>query len=235
LWQDLEFCVDWHIFLMAALDRRLRYLGDPLLGYRLHQTNTVWFDGERRWRYFLEVNQVMARILESLFQHYGASGAGLNDLLRYISEHLSRNTNLDWAGVVVGLFSERLHLCPRDFEGSEETDAIKSLAAMRDQRVQIMAWHQEFGNNITGLYRMRGEYPFLRTIRNQYEALLDDHGRLQQKRDELPEELRQRFAERDEQISDERWLGDLLLNRLRLRAPLLALRWVWAAVRQERR
>ena len=200
-WQDLEFCVDWHIFLMAALDRKLRYLGDPLLGYRLHQTNTVWFDQERRWRYFLEVNQVMARILESLFQHYSASGAGLNDLLRNVNEHLSRNTNLDWAGVVVGLFSERLHLRPRDFEGSEETDAIKSLAAMRDQRVQIMAWHQEFGNNITGLYRMRGEYPFLRTIRNQYEALRDDHDRLQlssqQERDELQGELRQRVAERD--------------------------------------
>ena len=201
LWQDLEFCVDWHIFLMAALDRKLRYLGDPLLGYRLHQTNTVWFDGERRWRFFLEVNQVMARILESLFQHYSASGAGLNDLLRNISEQLSRNTNLDWAGVVVGLFSERLHLRPRDFEGSEEADAIKSLAAMRDQRVQMMAWYQEFGNNITGLYRMRGEYPLLRTTRNQYEALRDDHNRLklssQQEGDELQGELRQRVAERD--------------------------------------
>lgn len=143
----------------------------------------------------------MARILESLFQHYSASGAGLNDLLRNISEHLNCNTNLDWAGVVVGLFSERLHLRARDFEGSEEADTIKSLAAMRDQRVQIMAWYQEFGGDIRGLYRMRGEYPFLRTIRNQYEALRDDHDRLklssQQERDELQEELRQRIAERD--------------------------------------
>ena len=90
---------------------------------------------------------------------------------------------------------------PRDFEGSEAADTIKFLAAMRDQRVQIMAWYQEFGNNITGLYRMRGEYPFLRTIRNQYEALRDDHDRLklgsQQERDELQEELRQHIAERD--------------------------------------
>jgi hypothetical protein len=62
---------------------------------------------------------------------------------------------------VVGLFSERLHLRARDFEGSEETDAVRSLAAMRDERVQRMAWHQEFGNNITGLYRMRGNtHPF---------------------------------------------------------------------------
>jgi hypothetical protein len=125
----------------------------------------------------------------------------LNELLRNVSEHLSRNTNLDWAGVVVGLFLERLHLRPRDFEGSEEADAIKSLAATRDQRVKIMVWYQEFGNNITGLYRMRGEYPFLRTIRNQYEALCDDHDRLklssQQERDELQEELRQHIAERD--------------------------------------
>ena len=235
-WQDLEFCVDWHIFLTAALDRKLHYLGDTLLGYRLHQTNTVWFDGERRWRYFLEVNQLMARILESLFQHYSASGTGLNDLLRNVSEHLSRNTNLDWAGVVVGIFSERLHLRPRDFEGSEGTNAIKSLAAMFDQRVQSMAWYQEFGNNITEIYRMRGEYPSLRTIRNYYEALCDHQGRLQLSsqpgRDELQGKLWQSIAERDEQISDERWLGDLLLNRLRLRAPLLALRRVWAAVRQ---
>jgi hypothetical protein len=64
-----------------------------------------------------------------------------------------------------------------------------------------MAWYQEFGNNIRGLYRMRGEYPFLRTIRNQYEALCDDYNRLklssQQERDELQEELRQHIAERD--------------------------------------
>ena len=64
-----------------------------------------------------------------------------------------------------------------------------------------MAWYQEFGNNITGLYRMRGEYPLLRTIRNQYEALRDDHNRLklssQQGGDELQEELRQHIAERD--------------------------------------
>jgi hypothetical protein len=48
---------------------------------------------------------------------------------------------------------------------------------------------------------MRGEYPLLRTIRNQYEALRDDHDRLQlssqQERDELQEELRQHIAERD--------------------------------------
>jgi hypothetical protein len=92
-------------------------------------------------------------------------------------------------------------LRPRDFEGSKEADAIKSLAATRDQRVKIVAWYQEFGNNITGLYRMRGEYPFLRTIRNQYEALCDDYNRLklssQQERDELQEELRQHIAERD--------------------------------------
>jgi len=123
--------------------------------------------------------------------------------LRNVSEHLSRNTNLDWAGVVVGLFSERLHLRPRDFEGSEESDTIKSLAAMRDQRVQIMAWYQEFGGDIRGLYRMRGEYPFLRTIRNQYEALRDDHSRLQlssqHERGVLQGELRQRVVERDEQ------------------------------------
>ena len=81
---------------------------------------------------------------------------------------------------------------------------------------------------------MRGEYPSLRTIRNYYEALCDHQGRLQLSsqpgRDELQGKLWQSIAERDEQISDERWLGDLLLNRLRLRAPLLALRRVWARV-----
>ena len=111
------------------------------------------------WALFLEVNQGNGPYLRVSVPTLQWFTSWLDDLLRNVSEHLSRNTNLDWAGVVVGLFSERLHLRPRDFEGSEAADAIKFLAAMRDQRVQIMAWYQELGNNITGALPDAGGIP----------------------------------------------------------------------------
>lgn len=60
---DLAYCVDWMVFLAAAAEGALRHVGEDLLGYRLHEANTVWFESHSREGYWLEVNQVVARAL----------------------------------------------------------------------------------------------------------------------------------------------------------------------------
>ncbi|MEM7199612.1 MAG: glycosyltransferase [Planctomycetota bacterium] len=61
--QNLRYCVDWLLFLFAAMDGSLRYLPQPLLAYRFHQSNTVWFTEGGRDDYALEVAGVVAAAL----------------------------------------------------------------------------------------------------------------------------------------------------------------------------
>jgi len=64
--RGLEYCLDWQVFLAAAADRALACLPDELVGYRLHPTNTVWFDTERKAAYTTEVNRVLGGTLDRL-------------------------------------------------------------------------------------------------------------------------------------------------------------------------
>jgi glycosyltransferase involved in cell wall biosynthesis len=59
----LKYCLDWQIFLEAAARDALVLLPEPLLGYRLHGSNTVWFDEVRAVAFTLEVNRVLASAL----------------------------------------------------------------------------------------------------------------------------------------------------------------------------
>ena len=67
---------------------------------------------------------------------------------------------------------------------------MDSLVAMHDRHIQGLAWHQELSSNITGFYRMRGEYPFSEPIRNLYEVLREDYDRLEYRSSEYPTHLR---------------------------------------------
>ncbi|MGE0141796.1 MAG: glycosyltransferase [Planctomycetota bacterium] len=61
--RDLRYTLDWQLFLLASAADELRFVDRPLLGYRLHDSNTVWFDQQTRTDYVLEVNRVVARVL----------------------------------------------------------------------------------------------------------------------------------------------------------------------------
>jgi glycosyltransferase involved in cell wall biosynthesis len=244
-WRHLEFCLDWQIFLIAALENSLCYVPDDLLGYRLHQTNTVWFDPDRRWRYYLESNQVVARLLERLL-HRGKKEdtEGLPAVIRAISDHLTVNTNIDWPGVLIGFMLERLELHPRQLDPEAVALRLQALDKGRAARLENEFRLRDFGDNINELYRIRSESPYLRSVRNSYEALQDDHHHLraetmallleranskvrwqaaEAERHDLQGQLTQRSRERDDALlSYEHRLGDLLFNRLRLAVPLLA-------------
>ncbi len=63
----LRYCVDWQLFLQAAMEGSLRMIPDSLLAYRLHDANTVWFREGGRTDYVLEVNRVVDRVLGQWF------------------------------------------------------------------------------------------------------------------------------------------------------------------------
>ncbi|MBL8726463.1 MAG: glycosyltransferase [Planctomycetes bacterium] len=94
--QSLKFCLDWQLFLEAALDDALYHLPEPLLAYRLHATNTVWFREGRRWAYYLEVNRVAAEALRRFATRGRGAGEGaVVRVLEAIAAHLTANRETD--------------------------------------------------------------------------------------------------------------------------------------------
>lgn len=91
----LEYCLDWQVFLAAAADRALVYLPDELVGYRLHPTNTVWFDTGRRAAYTLEVNRVLGGTLDRLLRsssRHPAAGS-LRRILGLLVFHAAKHSD----------------------------------------------------------------------------------------------------------------------------------------------
>jgi glycosyltransferase involved in cell wall biosynthesis len=75
----LNYCLDWHVFLSAAVDDRLAVLPEALLGYRLHGNNTVWFSGNTRPRYIEEVQRVAGMAIRRLLTRNLALGVPMVD------------------------------------------------------------------------------------------------------------------------------------------------------------
>lgn len=94
--RSLKYCLDWQLFLEAALEGSLRHLDTPLLAYRLHASNTVWFREGRRWSYYLEVNRVAAEALRRYAERdRGDTQARIEHLTTAIAEHLLANRETD--------------------------------------------------------------------------------------------------------------------------------------------
>jgi len=179
LWRDLEYCVDWQVFLAAAADRALRVVPEPLLAYRLHASNTVWFDEEREWRYYVEAHRVVARTLELLL----ARGRGRREelfgtLIELVAGRLASNDGIDGAGLYVGLLLERLRIPSRALRAEQDRRWIQTLDAMRRMRLHVRDVVHVLGDNFSEFIRMRGERPTLRAARNRAEALADQLERM---------------------------------------------------------
>ncbi len=209
LWRDLEFCVDWQLFLVAAASRELRIVPEPLLAYRLHASNTVWFDEEREWRYYVESHRVVARTLELLVRSDRRDGERrFAAQLELVSSHLASSGDVDWAGVYLGLVLERLRIPSRAIKSDQSRRWIQTLDSMRRLRLQMGDMVRLLGDNVAELLRMRGERPFLRAARNQAEAITDE---LERVRWDLLSALRDRAnveklwhqaeRERDQEVS----------------------------------
>ena len=130
--QSLKYCLDWQLFLEAALEGSLRHIAEPLAAYRLHATNTVWFQQGQRWSYYLEVNRVATEALLR-FHARGESGAPLEQLQRTLTaltRGLAQNNETDGLAMLLNALVDRVEL-----ERSAERDAaiqamIQELAAL---------------------------------------------------------------------------------------------------------
>jgi glycosyltransferase involved in cell wall biosynthesis len=93
--RGLNYCFDWQLFLAAAAVRGLVVLQDELLGYRLHGSNTVWFDEERRIAYVLEVNRVLAETLRRVgdVQPAGVDARDLSPVIDLLVNHAAKHSD----------------------------------------------------------------------------------------------------------------------------------------------
>ena len=118
--RSLKYCLDWQLFLQAALEGGLRHLQAPLIAYRLHATNTVWFREGRRWAYYLEVNRVAAAAIQS----YLAAGPGdakerFRAVIAAAAERLTINSEIDGVALFLNAILDRVQL---DAAAAEDAD-----------------------------------------------------------------------------------------------------------------
>jgi glycosyltransferase involved in cell wall biosynthesis len=155
--RGLEYCFDWQIFLDAAVDQRLARLPEKLLDYRLHPSNTVWFDDVRRLDYTVEVNRVLAATLRRLFGP-GAPQRDSADAAACLARLQARALNHSHAD---SLLLSAIALCSREPAASAaEQDVIRrfwqsmprasrtgaddrSAVLLNASRVLAAAWKQE--------------------------------------------------------------------------------------------
>jgi glycosyltransferase involved in cell wall biosynthesis len=97
--EGLRYCLDWMLFLRAAAAGQLVYVDEPLLGYRLHASNTVWFDDETRADYVHEVNHVQAVVLRDLASARRAAGVSepqlFDELAALLRDEVARHGETD--------------------------------------------------------------------------------------------------------------------------------------------
>lgn len=91
--RGLQFCLDWQVFLDAAVAGVLAIDPEPLLAYRLHDTNTVWFDEQRAVAYRLEVNRVLARVLRDLRPADAGDVASVTRFMQAVGVQAARHTD----------------------------------------------------------------------------------------------------------------------------------------------
>lgn len=100
--RDLKYCLDWDLFLRAAGEGSLRYVDAELLGYRIHATNTVWFDATREVDYTHELHAVVARNLVRV-----AKKSSRETLADMLERAFRRHGELDAQQLVVALLAGR--------------------------------------------------------------------------------------------------------------------------------
>ncbi len=124
--RDLKYTLDWLLFLSAAIDGGLHFIDQPLLAYRFHANNTVWFDDGGRGDYVLEVNRVLLRALEQIVDrelHHGGDDAARCRLATALHEAVAAHSDAD------GFAMTYAALAPlADAQGSSLPAALDALA-----------------------------------------------------------------------------------------------------------
>jgi len=165
--RDLKYCLDWQIFLDAAIEDALVYLPEELVAYRLHTDNTVWFREGGRWSYLLEVNRVVARGLHRLLDRVGCEREGaLEEILAMLVEHVARNTEVDGFALFLHEFLHNSDFDRAAARSSQVRVLLEELSRYAEERRQATYLQRTIGNDSAALISLRVTVSYLRLLRN---------------------------------------------------------------------
>lgn len=216
--RSLKYCLDWQIFLEAARTGVLVHLSEQLLAYRLHAANTVWFDREKRWRYSLEVNRVAARAIREHVQAAPEEGGErAARALADIGDHLVQNTETGALGLYVNELLGGYYLDQQCEKHEEIADRVAALGdrfappvvgdadpAQRTAEIRVILLRDEVAALGGQRDWLAQEVERLRSLehglREELGAQTQSSVQLQQRLDELQEELRCRRREAEELV-----------------------------------
>jgi len=135
--QNLKYCLDWQIFLEAALDGSLHHIPEPLAGYRLHATNTVWFEEGGRWAFFLEVNRVLSDALKHHVQLHGTVDEALvHRATSAIANHIAKNREADGHALFLNAIFDGLAVDRIAAESERIQELLRSMRQVANAALQ---------------------------------------------------------------------------------------------------
>jgi colanic acid/amylovoran biosynthesis glycosyltransferase len=132
--RSLKYCLDWQLFLEAAATDVLHHLHEPLVAYRLHATNTVWFREGRRWSYYLEVNRVAAAALRAYVSREPAiDDTAAMHLLDAVAGHLLANREVDGFALFIAATTDALQIDRLATTSATARDLVQRLNTTAEQ------------------------------------------------------------------------------------------------------
>jgi len=248
--RNLKYCLDWQLFLDAALEDALVYLPEKLLAYRLHAGNTVWFREGGRWAYLIEVNQILASGLRRLLERAGKGQAEdqkvLEEVLGVLVEHVTHNTEADGFTLFLHALLGEGHPKWVASSSPQIRKFLEELEHCAKERRQALYLQRTIGEDAESVISLRNEVSHLRLLRNAGEVWEDTAShlrgvetflrqrvdRLETEKGELLSHTQDLQSELDRAYASREWqVGALVWNRLglsKVALPALAMlrRWI---------
>lgn len=151
--RSLKYCLDWQLFMQAALEGALQHVHEPLIAYRLHASNTVWFREGRRWSYYLEVNRVAAVALQRFLASDRLDATQkLDQVVDSVARHLATNTEMDGLALFLNCALDALQLDEAAANRPSVQELIEGLN-LRAEQQRKATQHYEDAPSSTGQQR----------------------------------------------------------------------------------
>lgn len=204
--RSLKYCLDWQLFLQAALEGTLHHLHEPLIAYRLHATNTVWFREGRRWSYYLEVNRVAAEAIQRFVAQDRLDAAHkLEQVVDSVSRHLATNTEMDGLALFLNAVLDALQLDEATATQPHVQELIEQLNVRAEE---LREAHQQFDAEARTLDEERRDRreTLGKIAAERLQLETSQRQRLQEEADSLAERLQSANDHRDDLEAEKKQL-----------------------------
>lgn len=223
--EGLRYCVDWQVFLAAAARDRLAVLREPLVAYRLHGRNTVWFAPEARTDYFLEVARVAAGAVQDRIAGAGSMEQRVDLAAALVARPLLASTEVDGHALFLNALVDPLTLARLQRSGREVNAAAEQIHRHWQQRNDAVRLAAALSSGSPGALWLAASVRLARIHTGLLQEALAAVREEQNRRPEpAPDRLGQRGSEHASteaaalRYSREYRTGDLIWNRLPLTA-----------------